>query len=86
MVRLPLAGADEDRWGALLNEFLRVAHRDDGTVRGVATAISVKDYGAIGNGLADDRPTVLRRRRPQTRSAQPFTFHLASTALVVQPP
>jgi hypothetical protein len=33
MPRLPIPGADSEEWGAILNEFLRVAHRDDGTLK-----------------------------------------------------
>ena len=30
MARLPIPGADNDNWGALLNEFLLVGHHADG--------------------------------------------------------
>ena len=33
MARLPVPGKDDDLWGDVLNEFLRVAHHDDGTPR-----------------------------------------------------
>lgn len=32
MARLPIPGNDTDTWGELLNEFLRVAHHEDGTL------------------------------------------------------
>lgn len=35
MPRLPIPGSDTDEWGILLNEFLRVAHQEDGTLRGI---------------------------------------------------
>lgn len=43
MPRLPILDQDTDQWGALLNEFLQVAHREDGTLRGplVARADSI---------------------------------------------
>jgi hypothetical protein len=50
MPHLPIPGTDTDQWGALLNEFLRVAHHDDGTLRGVSEVINVRDFGAIGDG------------------------------------
>ena len=51
MARLPVPGNDEGTWGTLLNEFLRVSHREDGALRGVISAINVReDYGAIGDG------------------------------------
>ena len=31
MARLPVPGGDADQWGTLLNEFLRVAHQEDGS-------------------------------------------------------
>ena len=33
MPRLPIPGTDTEHWGDLLNEYLRVAHRDDGTFK-----------------------------------------------------
>lgn len=33
MARLPVVGSDLNTWGAVLNEFLRVAHNDDGTLK-----------------------------------------------------
>lgn len=50
MARLPNVGADANAWGALLNDFLLVAHRADGALRGVCPVINVHDFGAIGDG------------------------------------
>src|SRR5512134_972106 len=58
MPRLPQLGSDEDQWGDVLNEFLRVAHHEDGALRGVIEVINVKDYGAIGDGNADDTAAI----------------------------
>src|SRR6266496_3303555 len=33
MARLPIPGQDADNWGTLINEFLRVAHNENGTLR-----------------------------------------------------
>ena len=33
MARLPNIGGDEGNWGNVLNEFLQVSHRADGTLR-----------------------------------------------------
>lgn len=49
MPRLPEIGADADNWGALLNEFLQVAHRKDGTLRSTYEVINIQDLGAITN-------------------------------------
>lgn len=54
MPRLPQIGTDTGSWGTLLNEFLRVSHREDGSLRNNINVINVKDYGAIGNGIVDD--------------------------------
>ena len=49
MARLPKDG--ESNWGKTLNEFLRVAHNEDGTLQGI---IGVQDFGAAGDGVTDD--------------------------------
>ena len=54
MPRLPIVGADGDTWGNVLNEFLRVSHREDGTLKTTVQALNVKDYGATGDGTTDD--------------------------------
>lgn len=33
MARLPMVGADEGKWGSVLNEYLLVAHNSDGTLK-----------------------------------------------------
>jgi hypothetical protein len=47
MPRLPTPGSDGDRWGDLLNEFLRVAHSDDGTLKVPDTTYWTSAVGAI---------------------------------------
>ncbi|HZS07951.1 MAG TPA: right-handed parallel beta-helix repeat-containing protein [Blastocatellia bacterium] len=58
MARLPNPGGDADNWGALLNDFLQVSHREDGTLRGTYSVASVRDFGARGDGAADDAPAI----------------------------
>src|SRR5215213_8588210 len=53
MARLPNPGADADQWGALLNEFLRVSHKEDGTLRSNVPVFNVRDFGAIVGGDPD---------------------------------
>jgi len=52
MARLPQPGGDQGTWGAVLNEFLSVAHNPDGTLND--SVINVKNYGAKGDGTTDD--------------------------------
>jgi len=33
MARLPIPGQDADNWGAVINDFLRVAHNENGTLQ-----------------------------------------------------
>jgi len=54
VARLPLIGSDSHQWGALLNEFLRVAHHEDGTLRGVCPVVNVRDFRVAGNQASDD--------------------------------
>ena len=52
MSRLPLPG--EQNWGAILNDFLRVAHREDGELGGVPPVINARDFGAKGDDSTND--------------------------------
>jgi hypothetical protein len=54
MVRLPVPGQDQGHWGKILNTFLAVGHRSDGTLKGVQSGWNVRDYGAVGDGKTDD--------------------------------
>jgi len=58
MARLPTLDSDADQWGALLNDFLRVSHREDGALRGSYAVANVKDFGAQGDGTADDTAAI----------------------------
>lgn len=58
MTRLPKPGSDSDSWGVLLNEFLRVGHHEDGSLKAVPNLANVKDFGARGDGTTDDSSAV----------------------------
>lgn len=58
MPRLPVVNGDSDTWGTLLNEFLNVSHREDGTLRNCCTVANVHDFGATGNGFTDDTAAI----------------------------
>lgn len=52
-------GSNSDIWGVALDEFLKVSHNDDGTLKSSVTkdilqTINVKAYGAEGDGITDD--------------------------------
>lgn len=54
MARLPIPGSDDGAWGAVLNEFLQVAHNADGTLKDGCKVLNVRDFGAVGDGVTDD--------------------------------
>lgn len=58
MTRLPRSGQDAGDWGDILNEFLRVEHNDDGTLKNVVrpqdAVVSVAGKtGAVGLTKSD---------------------------------
>lgn len=52
MAHLPTEG--EINWGATLNDFLLVSHREDGKLKNHRSVINAQDYGAAGDGTTDD--------------------------------
>jgi hypothetical protein len=58
MTRLSALGNVSQQLGMLLNEFLQVAHHDDGTLRGVCTVINVRDFHIATDETADSTNAV----------------------------
>jgi len=54
MARLPIPGTDADTWGDVLNDFLRVAHNEDGTLRVVDTTMWVSPLNFVSSGASTD--------------------------------
>ena len=53
MARLPQPGGDPGKWGNLLNEYLTVAHKGDGTLRdGIITGASITNGSITAAKLA----------------------------------
>jgi len=56
MPRLPVVGADDDDWGSILNQYMLVEHKPDGSHNfGV---FNVLTFGAKGDGQADDTAAI----------------------------
>lgn len=62
MSRLPIPGSDNNTWGNVLNDFLSREHNGDGTLRNVvrkdSLSVNVKDYGAVGDDIANDTAAI----------------------------
>lgn len=53
--RLPTVGSDSGAWGTVLNGFLNISHLAGGGIKPSRVGFfSPEDYGAIGDGVADD--------------------------------
>jgi hypothetical protein len=62
MPRLPIPGQDGDQWGNVLNEFLRISHNEDGTLRQPASqGVSPLDppYSASDNATPEHNDSAL---------------------------
>lgn len=47
MSRLPIPGSDNGTWGKILNDFLEVAHNEDGTLKSGSGGFYTKPSGGI---------------------------------------
>lgn len=61
MARLPIPGADNDNWGALLNEFLLVGHHADGNTKG-RTHFAIEEFYRAEDG-DDYYPAIMRAQQ-----------------------
>lgn len=58
MARLPVPGSDNNVWGGILNEFLSVAHDDDGTIKADAVGSDQLADNAVSSAkIAPDAVT-----------------------------
>jgi hypothetical protein len=82
MTRLPVVDADSNTWGTILNAFLSVAHNANGSL---IAFVSVKDYGATGNGVTDDTAAIQAAINSLTNGGTVFfpagTYMITSIAL-----
>lgn len=53
MARLPVQGSDVGNWGEVLNEFLRIAHKEDGNLKIEDTVAAKYEKPALGIPRAD---------------------------------
>jgi hypothetical protein len=72
MAGLPVDG--EQNWGAKLNEFLRVAHREDGTLRNMPQVWNLLDFGGRPNDSS-----------PAAQAANSNAFDLVQAAMHSDP-
>lgn len=58
--RLPIPNADNDVWGNILNDFLRVAHNDDGTLKITATDLGAATNTTVVHNSGDETITGIK--------------------------
>lgn len=85
-LNLPTPGGDNDTWGTLLNDAL--TGLNDSKVGKGELVLNVKDYGAVGDGVADDTAAIsaaLAAARPQKGRVrfEPNATYLVSSTLVI---
>lgn len=81
MARLPIPGKDSGQWGDILNDFLRVSHNADGTLRpGVKQMVGL---GYVDNTSDTDKPvSAAVQAALDTKAASDAVVHVAGVQTV----
>lgn len=69
MARLPIPGGDRGTWGDVLNNFLRISHNSDGTLKTVSvnkggTGATDAETARANLGIASATPIFIQHSKP----------------------
>ncbi|MFZ1250549.1 MAG: hypothetical protein WAR37_03850 [Candidatus Microsaccharimonas sp.] len=78
MARLPIDGADEGNWGKILNEFLRVEHNEDGTLK--ARADINQKYSKPSTGIPKEDLSSEVQSKLQSTEQPPSSLSMIDVA------
>jgi hypothetical protein len=83
IARLPILNADADQCGALLNEFLRVAHTEDGTLK--LEKVDATTIGVVANeaAAAQSNSAAINNFLPIRKDIQPTWCCLRAQSLLM---
>lgn len=83
MARLPIPGSDDGSWGTILNDFLEVAHNDDGSIK--SSAVSAAGvYAKPSSGIpASDMTTTVQNQLTAASTAVQTVNSKSGTAVTL---